>query len=277
MRLQRILAFARHSLAPQVEKYRKPKLPVDDSGAGPPRIGRPPQTLIGLESATPVLRLAAPDHQIVRLPGRLIAPRDMPTARPVTTTSIANSIKQPNLPHSNPLSSHARSPTLVDSAYSTRTALPKYNYLHLIQRPTVDDTKSTSQIKTPGRANIEDALPISRNFGAHRTQESTARQTITSTWSQTALRVAPPLSTGEARSDQTATAQSDAPSSKQKSYLRSEQQHKVNRGSSTAHFDGASLGQWTVQHLERILAKPASGMTGVDPRVNPPRGRVSPF
>jgi hypothetical protein len=38
---------------------------------------------------------------------------------------------------------------------------------------------------------------------------------------------------------------------------------------STIHLDGSALGRWTVQHLERALGKPATGMTGVDPRATP--------
>jgi hypothetical protein len=43
------------------------------------------------------------------------------------------------------------------------------------------------------------------------------------------------------------------------------------------HIDGSVLGRWAVQHLERALGKPATGMTGVDPRASPPRSHVSPF
>jgi hypothetical protein len=46
---------------------------------------------------------------------------------------------------------------------------------------------------------------------------------------------------------------------------------------STLHIDGSALGRWTVQHLERALGKPATGMTGVDPRATIPRSRVAPF
>lgn len=46
---------------------------------------------------------------------------------------------------------------------------------------------------------------------------------------------------------------------------------------STLHIDGAALGRWAIQHLERALGKPATGMTGVDPRATAPRGRVAPF
>jgi hypothetical protein len=46
---------------------------------------------------------------------------------------------------------------------------------------------------------------------------------------------------------------------------------------STLYIDGSALGRWTVQHLERALGKPATGMTGVDPRATIPRSRVAPF
>ncbi len=47
--------------------------------------------------------------------------------------------------------------------------------------------------------------------------------------------------------------------------------------SATLHLDGAALGRWAVDHLGRVLAKPAKGMTGVDPRATIPCSRVSPF
>jgi hypothetical protein len=46
---------------------------------------------------------------------------------------------------------------------------------------------------------------------------------------------------------------------------------------STIHIDGSALGRWTIQHLERALGKPTTGMTGVDPRAAIPRSRVAPF
>ncbi len=46
---------------------------------------------------------------------------------------------------------------------------------------------------------------------------------------------------------------------------------------STLHIDGSALGRWTVQHLERALNKPTTGMTGIDPRAAAPRSRVAPF
>lgn len=45
----------------------------------------------------------------------------------------------------------------------------------------------------------------------------------------------------------------------------------------TLHLDGASLGRWAVDHLGRVLSRPAAGMTGVDPRIGIPKSRVSPF
>jgi hypothetical protein len=43
------------------------------------------------------------------------------------------------------------------------------------------------------------------------------------------------------------------------------------------HIDGTNLGRWMVNYLDHALSKPQQGMTGVDPRANPPRTRMTPF
>ena len=43
------------------------------------------------------------------------------------------------------------------------------------------------------------------------------------------------------------------------------------------HLDGSALGRWAIEHLERNLRRPATGMTGVDPRLGAPRTHVAPF
>jgi hypothetical protein len=63
----------------------------------------------------------------------------------------------------------------------------------------------------------------------------------------------------------------------QTSATTSTQSRSTRTAVATLHLDGSALGRWTVQHLERVLGKPGSGMTGVDPRASTPRGRVSPF
>ncbi len=64
--------------------------------------------------------------------------------------------------------------------------------------------------------------------------------------------------------DGDATAEEEAPGSNRPSV-------------SVLHIDGAALGRWAVQHLERTLGRPATGMTGIDPRAALPRSRVAPF
>jgi hypothetical protein len=56
-----------------------------------------------------------------------------------------------------------------------------------------------------------------------------------------------------------------------------DQSKRIRSSVSTLHIDGSALGRWTVQHLERALGKPTTGMTGVDPRATIPRSRVAPF
>ena len=46
---------------------------------------------------------------------------------------------------------------------------------------------------------------------------------------------------------------------------------------STLHLDGSALGRWALQHLERSLGGPTTGMTGIDPRASLPRSRIAPF
>jgi hypothetical protein len=52
---------------------------------------------------------------------------------------------------------------------------------------------------------------------------------------------------------------------------------KASSSATMIHIDGSVLGRWAIQHLERALGTPATGMTGVDPRASLPRSRVSPF
>lgn len=52
---------------------------------------------------------------------------------------------------------------------------------------------------------------------------------------------------------------------------------KASSSATMIHIDGSVLGRWAIQHLERALGKPSTGMTGVDPRASLPRSRVSPF
>ena len=50
-----------------------------------------------------------------------------------------------------------------------------------------------------------------------------------------------------------------------------------NSSIATLHVDGAALGRWTIQHLTRVMSRPVSGITSVDPRSIIPRARVAPF
>ena len=69
----------------------------------------------------------------------------------------------------------------------------------------------------------------------------------------------------------------DSPSSDQGGTREGAQPQHNRPAVSTLHIDGSALGRWAVQHLERALGKPATGMTGVDPRATIPRSRVAPF
>ena len=77
--------------------------------------------------------------------------------------------------------------------------------------------------------------------------------------------------------DQGPESQYDLSSSGQDGTTESAQRQHGRSAVSTLHIDGSALGRWAVQHLERALGKPATGMTGVDPRATIPRSRVAPF
>jgi hypothetical protein len=76
---------------------------------------------------------------------------------------------------------------------------------------------------------------------------------------------------------QSSTVQYQSPLSDQDGKAENNQPKRGKPTVSTLHIDGSALGRWTVQHLERALGKPATGMTGVDPRATIPRSRVAPF
>jgi hypothetical protein len=77
--------------------------------------------------------------------------------------------------------------------------------------------------------------------------------------------------------DQAQASRHDALSSGQSRTTEDAQLQGSRPAVSTLHIDGSALGRWAVQHLERALGKPATGMTGVDPRATIPRSRVAPF
>jgi hypothetical protein len=71
--------------------------------------------------------------------------------------------------------------------------------------------------------------------------------------------------------------QDQSPSSDRDGTAEGGQPQRGRPAVSTLHIDGSALGRWAVQYLERALGKPATGMTGVDPRATIPRSRVAPF
>jgi hypothetical protein len=91
------------------------------------------------------------------------------------------------------------------------------------------------------------------------------------------LRAPPPL-VGEAGSSRLVPdANGQSSSVKRNGSSSHDAEQGTAKGRATIHLDGSALGRWAIQHLERTLGKPATGMTGVDPRASLPRSRVSPF
>jgi hypothetical protein len=275
LRLQRILVFPKHFLAPQAGTYRSPELVGDEAGPVQRRdLG--PVTHPAAE-VSPVRR-AVPDHLALRPLNKSMALSSSSTARAITAASAGRAVKRPMFQNVYRIAPGRRSPVTMNSAFTSMAAGSKHDYLRAIWGPTPDHAGSSIRTEIQTRISFADTLPISRSIRNNQPQQSAAERTFISRSPETTLRAPPPPSTGDARSEQTSVLNRRPFSGGPPPDLgRSLHRQEIRGGASTVHLDGATLGQWAIQHLERVLAKPSAGMTGVDPRASLPRGRVSPF
>jgi hypothetical protein len=274
LRLQRILAFPKHFLAPQVAKYRSPKLAGDEATPVPFRAFGP--VTDPAAAASPVRRVAQ-GHPVLRPPNRPMTSSSSSVARAITAASAGSATKRPIFQNVYLTAQGGRSGVAVNLAHTSVAAGLKRDHLHNMWRPTPDHVGSSIQTAIQRHISFADTLPISRSNRSHQPQQSAAGRTFISSRPETTLRAPPPPPTGEARPEQTSALGPEPFSGDLRPDSGWNRQRQNIRGASTVHLDGATLGQWTIQHLERALAKPTSGMTGVDPRASLPRGRVSPF
>jgi hypothetical protein len=121
-------------------------------------------------------------------------------------------------------------------------------------------------------------LALSSRTAGIRASHSPVTQTFTANRRASAMLRAEPPSPGEPIG-LAPSSEVDSPSGQTDFKPTSRDDREPNDASApaTLHIDGSALGRWTIQHLEHVLAKPTAGITGVDPRANTPRGRVSPF
>ena len=116
-----------------------------------------------------------------------------------------------------------------------------------------------------------------------RTQSPTAHRSAVRNWQVMNLfnahetSVSPPDAANQSGEARERASNPDSDPIRQKSTVGNDGRQPRQSGASTLHIDGAALGRWALQHLERTLGRPANGMTGVDPRAITPRTRVAPF
>jgi hypothetical protein len=274
LRLQRIFVFPKHYLAPQAGRYRSTKLVGDEAG---PVQCRDLGPFTDPATAASLVRRPVPGHLALRPSNKFITSSSSSTARAITAASAGSAAKRPIFRNVYQIAPGRRSLVMMSSALTSMAAGSKHDYLRAIWGPTRDHAGSSIPTEIQRRISFADTLPISRSIQNHRPHQSAAERTFIGASAETTLRAPPPPSTGDARSGQISVLNPRPSSGEPKPDLGRGLHRQNIRSASTVHLDGATLGQWAIQHLERALAKPSAGMTGVDPRASLPRGRVSPF
>jgi hypothetical protein len=149
---------------------------------------------------------------------------------------------------------------------------------NLLTLPRSMDEMANSSTATPRRSPVS-SIPFLRAVGdAWASRLPSARSSFTNVGNDRSLRARPPPKEEQFDLDGFANKASHIGQEGQQGASGYQpQQRKASPSATTIHIDGSVLGRWAIQHLEQTLGKPATGMTGVDPRANPPRSRVSPF
>ncbi len=272
--LQRAWTFPKYFLAPQFGKPRKPDvLREEDQPAG----SRHHAGYSSPTAANTRVRHARPDRQMSGLATRQSASRGSLTTQLVAPPLPGRAIEHPKVKRADVGITSGRSPMATRPPNVSRIFVPISARTAAVSRPTAAPagrTLGTTIVKYSSPA----ARPaIFRSLQLGQLQQHAARKPLVSVSPESTLRVPPPSAIAEFTSEPSFESRSQPSSPKPQTDRAGDRQRQDNGRTSTVHLDGAALGQWTIRHLERALARPASGMTGVDPRASPPRGRVSPF
>ena len=272
LRLQRILKFPRYSFAPPSPRSRRPRPVGDDFGSDRQA------DLIRLATTMPLHRpdqVAALRHQLLKNSSQPIEWLSSPSARrnalPLATQII-------RYRQSRDLSRTAgpRMPRVpVQPNQSPASFGREHGSDRRGRRPYVP--MAITKAALPGYPVNDGAFPALQSNRAQLLPRPLAASFGTRTGNNDSVRVPPPGVGEAALSGQPPSVdfRTDPKGSEDASSI--EQQRRQTSFASNAHIDGSALGRWVIQHLERTLAKPTTGMTGVDPRATSPRGRVSPF
>jgi hypothetical protein len=274
LRLQRILRFPKYFLAPPPASLRRSKLVGDDPVSDRTTASGLAQERLVAASA---IRGVAPTYQLARTLHGLIT---SPVASATRAATVA------------PATDVGRRLTARDAAWIAGPAVggvgirqnyvsvaanskPKYANVPWLAQPSNSVANRPTALR--GNRAVGEFAQCSRNAGVWLSRSPTIEPLLTQA-SRAALPRAPPPPTKEAADlGQPAEANLRSPPDVAMIGPDRGRQGQEAPPASMIHIDGAALGRWAIQHLERALAKPAAGMTGVDPRVSLPRTRVSPF
>jgi hypothetical protein len=226
--------------------------------------------------ARPLKRVPSHEYQKPKLPDTIGASSDIRASRTKAPAAMMNAFKNASAlngswaiqmtrgmsPHKGPIFPSKMFKSESMNAWGTRRIRddPAINRRMPLTRLSVADMLSLPHASTPSASELRSA----RSGSISARLESDLR--------------APPPPTPEAAnseriSEQRLASRSGGLAARPSQHLR---QHK-GLPVSTLHIDGSTLGRWAVRHMERTLGKPATGMTGVDPRAGLPRTHVSPF
>jgi hypothetical protein len=273
LRLQRILRFPKAFLAPSSAALLRVK-----SGVRDPIHDR---LKIPFSTTNPVIRTLlsrdrAPAHQRSEVSFQPAAwlGRSPAGVTPTTPLGIHRGFKRHGASESDSGGIVARSTFLHPPSIEEKLQLQYYPE----RREQGPLEPTADQQMTPRAFHLKNGVqPAVRDMGSWTSPSRLAGSFSRITNTNALLRASPPPTADEGGSEQSTRPDSHSEPDVLKTDAHFDQQQSKSPSASTIHIDGSVLGRWAIRHLERTLAKPASGMTGVDPRASLPRGRVSPF
>lgn len=275
LRLQRILQFPKYFLAPTAP-LRRPKLVAGALAPDGPAVLR---SSPGQPAIVTMRHTVAPEYQLARILHGPIAWLASSAIRARAAAPAANVVGRP-IAHG--VSSDDR-PTVAGIAthrsHMSVVASPRQEDANAQWPLRPNDAVANSLGAIQGHRSVGEALLPPRSVASSVPWLHLPGRTSTRATTETLLRTPPPSShaAGMDGSRQFSDMGTNSRAISQELDRSKEQQAPSTLPPSNVYIDGAVLGQWAIQHLERVLARPATGMTGVDPRASLPRGRVSPF
>lgn len=276
LRLQRIFRFPKYFLAPRPASLRRPRSVTD-------RLEPARSTGFRLipQPVVPASRrwATASGYQAVKSRRDPAGWRAGITARAAVVAPGPSAARQLKLGGASWIAASAIAGAEIteNRALAATKSIPGYSrFPRRTQRSisVADDTSGSARHRA-----IDELATPSHGSDARMAQLHAAYTRPKRPGAEALLRAEPPPAGGSSDSDPGPSSNAAARSFPNGARTTTERKSEGPQASpgSIVHIDGSALGRWAIQHLERALAKPASGMTGVDPRANLPRGRVAPF